>query len=154
MRPRPVLEHVPEQVNIAPPATPDVIDISSARPSAPTSKASSGVTTESLEREYGDPTIARDAKAAIQRVLDAKIDQSKYQVRTILCHKQNCQIFSNAKVPGADSDWPPIVEEIVQELATVSFRNPETGEELKPTLQSISRGTRKDTVTVTIIWLR
>ena|SRR5690606_13778529 len=122
--------------------------------SAPASASPPGVTLAELEREYGDPTIARGAKLTIQRVLASTLDQSRYQVHAIICHEQNCQIFSNPQVPGAEADWPPIVEEILQELAKDSFRDPETGAELKPTLQSISRGRRKDAVTVTIIWLR
>jgi hypothetical protein len=93
-------------------------------------------------------------RLAIQRVLNTTLDQSRYQVQAIICHEQNCQIFSNPQTPGAESDWPPIVEAIMQELAKASFRSPEAGAGLKPTLKSIARDRRKDAVTVTIIWLR
>lgn len=160
--PEPVLEHATERTIIRPPATPDLEDLNhnssdgdaAELPSATPADASSGATLESLEKEYGDTTIARGAKLVIQRALDKTLDRSRYQVQAIICHEQNCQIFSNPQVPGADTDWPPIVESIMQELATASFRNPETGAELKPTLQAISRGRRKGAVTVTIIWLR
>lgn len=113
-----------------------------------------GVTLQELETEYGDPTIARDARLAIQGVLDTALDRSRYEVYTVTCRDLNCQIFSNPKVPGAESDWPPIVEAMMQKLSSASLRNPETGAELKPELKSISRGRRAGAVTVTIIWLR
>ena len=157
-----VLEHATARTIVRPPATPDREDLNNnssdhdaaERLSAPPAEASSGATLESLEREYGDPTIARGAKLVIQRALDKTLDRSRYQVQAIICHEQDCQIFSNAQVPGADTDWPPIVEAIIQDLATASLRSPASGAVLKPTLKAISPGRRKDAVTVTIIWLR
>ena len=162
IRPETVPEYGAEQTIALSPAPPTVVDISSSKgrgdaaelPSAPTPEASPGVSLAELEKEYGDPTIARGAKLTIQRVLDAKLDQSRYQVHAVICHEQNCQIFSNPLLPGAEGDWPPIVETMLQELEKASFRNPETGAELKPTLEAMSRGRPKGAVTLTIIWLR
>lgn len=157
-------QQVPEGATgqtLPPPVPLSIVDSSSPsdghvaeEPSIHTPGDSSGVSLASLEEEYGDPTIARAAKLAIQRVLDARLDQSRYEVHAIICHELSCQMFSNPRVPGAESDWPPIVEATMQELARLPFRHPETGAELKPTLKSISRGRRKDALTVTIIWLQ
>jgi hypothetical protein len=117
-------------------------------------EGSTGATLESLEKESGDPTIARGAKAVIQRALDKTLDRTRYQVPAVICNEQNCQIFSNPQVPGSDTDWPSIVEAIMQDLATASFRSAETGAELRPALKAISRSRGKDAATVTIIWLR
>jgi hypothetical protein len=118
-----------------------------------TSQDSSGFTLAAMEKERGDPTIARAAKLAIQGVLDSRLDQGRYQVHAVICHELSCQMLSNPQVPGAERDWPPIVEAAMQELARLPFRHPETGAELKPSLKAISRGSRKDAVTVTIIQL-
>src|SRR5690606_34033496 len=80
IRPQAAPEYATEKI-IPPPVTPAILDISRSQSngdaaelsSAPTSGAPPGVTLAELEREYGDPTIARGAKLTIQRVLNTKL---------------------------------------------------------------------------------
>jgi hypothetical protein len=156
------IEHSIERSNIAPLVAPPSIDLISESSNggnselrgAPTAEESSKAPSEYPEREVGNSIVSGNAELTINRTLVAKLDRSRYQVQAVMCHEHSCQIFSKAQVSGADSDWPPIVDAIVQDLQAVYFRNSETGAELKPILKTISQGRRQDAVTVTIIWLQ
>ena len=103
--------------------------------------------------EHADPhpVLSRNIELTVQRAIDTTLDRSRYEVQLVKCRVRNRQIFSNPQVSGADSDWPSIVEAIVSELTIASFRNPDTGADLKPMVQSISRGRAEGSLTVTII---
>lgn len=95
---------------------------------------------EFAEQADPDPALSREIESAIHRAIDTTLDRSRYEVHSVTCRGQSCQILSVAQASGAGNQWPPAVAAIMRELMTASIRKPGTDMELKPMLQALQQG--------------
>jgi hypothetical protein len=115
----------------------DAVPISHA---LPVSAMWSAKTLEFAEQADSDPILSREIEYVIQRSVDSTLDRSRYDVHSIKCRGQSCQVLvvDRAPVAGTAKGWPQIVGEVLRGLHDAAIRAPATGAKLgRPMLQGI-----------------
>lgn len=87
-------------------------------------------------RENPDPDLARELESGIQKALDASVDRGRFDVESVLCRGNICQIVSVDRTPapqvgGRPPDlrqgWGPNLERLFLQLDDAGMQNPHTG---------------------------
>jgi hypothetical protein len=96
-------------------------------------------TLEFGEQVDTDQALSRDLETAVLRSIDANLDQSKYDVQSVKCRGNTCQILSVEQTPSAARTWPAVFVPILRDLSESSVWNSSTGTPMKPNLQSVEK---------------
>lgn len=103
------------------------------------SEAWSPSTLEFVEQADPDPALSRELESVVQRIVDAKLDRSQYEVESVKCRGNSCQILSAARSSAGGPPWPAVLGPIMRQLSEAPARNPSTGADLRPALQMVRK---------------
>lgn len=71
------------------------------------SEAWSPSTLEFVEQADPDPALSQELESVVQRTLDAKLDRSQYDVESVKCRGNSCQMRSAARSQSIYRCGPP-----------------------------------------------
>jgi hypothetical protein len=117
------------------PATPVVVNsISSNAETAPPASAPPPhwdfLAKRFAARPDPDPLLSRKLESAIQEFAKLGLDPNRFEVPSIICRGEMCQIISVDRTPGLENGWLGTFGKIFPHFQNAPVSNPNTGAEL------------------------
>lgn len=87
-------------------------------------------------RENPDPALSNELELGIQKALDASIDRGRFDVESVICRENTCQIISvdrtpppaiSGRPPDLQNGWGSSLKNLLVQLNDAGMQNPRTG---------------------------
>jgi hypothetical protein len=90
-----------------------------------------------MDQADPDPALSRELETWLLRSVDTNLDRDSYEVESITCRGNSCQILSIGRRANGGPAWSKVFAPILSDLGDASIRHPATQAELEPRIQSI-----------------